>query len=256
MPIADPLLTIADPFLTITGRILTIVSLHLSIAVGIQGKCKHSFREIMSESQRSISKLHIFLLASLAVVLAWSAYKPHDYFTWVLEVTPALLAVGIFAFYYNRFRFTNAVYVAAWVHCIVLMVGGKYTYAAVPLSDWVRDWFHLTRNNYDKVGHLMQGATPALVVREVFIRNRIVNGNGWIYFLAVAVPLAFSAFYEFVEWWVSIATGSAGDSFLGTQGYIWDTQTDMFACFCGSVLALLLLNSWQDKQINKLSTND
>ena len=198
---------------------------------------------------KQISKLHIFLLASLAIVLAWSAYQPHDYFTWLLEVTPALLAVGIFAFYYHRFRFTNLVYVAAWLHCIVLMIGGKYTYAEVPVG-WLNDIFHFGRNNYDKVGHFMQGVTPALITREVFIRRKVVNGKWWTFFLSVAVPLAFSAFYEFVEWWVSIATGSAGDSFLGTQGYVWDTQTDMFACFCGSICALLFLSNWQNKQID------
>ena len=162
------------------------------------------------------------------------------------------MAVGIFAFYYNRFRFTNLVYVVAWVHCIVLMIGGKYTYAEVPIGDWLNDIFHFGRNNYDKVGHFMQGFTPALITREVFIRKKVVNGKRWTLFLSVAVPLAFSAFYEFVEWWVSIATGNAGDSFLETQGYIWDTQTDMFACFCGSILALLLLSNWQNKQINSL----
>lgn len=204
---------------------------------------------------KQISKLHIFLLLSLAAILAWSAYKPHDYFTWFLEILPALLAVSIFAYFYNRFRFTNLIYVIAWLHCIVLMIGGKYTYAEVPIGDWVNNLFHLGRNDYDKVGHFMQGVTPALVVREVFVRNKIVDGKWWTYFLAVCVPLAFSAFYEFVEWWVSIATGSAGDSFLGTQGYIWDTQTDMFACFCGSILSLLFLHYWQDKQIKSLTFN-
>lgn len=203
-------------------------------------------------SKNSGSKLHIFLLVSLFGVLVWSAIKPHDYFTWFLEVLPALLAVAIFAFFYQRFRFTNLVYIVVWFHCIVLMVGGKYTYAEMPLFDYFKEIFGWTRNNYDKVGHFMQGFSPALIAREVFIRNKIVNGKWWIYFLAVAVPLAFSAFYEFVEWWISVLTGDAGDAFLGTQGYIWDTQTDMFACFVGSTVALVLLHEFQDTQINQV----
>ena len=204
----------------------------------------------MPENKNSVSKFHTFLLVSLLGVFVWSAIKPHDYFTWFLEVLPALLAVGIFAFLYHRFRFTNLVYAIVWLHCIVLMVGAKYTYAEVPLFDYFKEVFGWTRNNYDKVGHFMQGFSPALIAREVFIRQNIVNGNGWTYFMAVAVPLAFSAFYEFVEWWVAVATGDSAEAFLGTQGYQWDTQTDMFMCLCGSILALVLLNGWQNKQLS------
>ena len=207
----------------------------------------------MPENKNSVSKFHIFLLVSLLLVLIWSAYKPHDYFTWFLEVLPALIAVAIFAFSFKKFRFTNLVYAIVWFHCIVLMVGGKYTYAEMPLFDYIGKIFGWTRNNYDKVGHFMQGFSPALVAREIYIRRNIINGKWWTYFLAVAVPLAFSAFYEFVEWWVSLLSGSAGDSFLGTQGYIWDTQTDMFMCFVGSITALLLLNGIQDKQMKHLN---
>ena len=207
----------------------------------------------MPENKNSVSKFHIFLLVSLLLVLIWSAYKPHDYFTWFLEVLPALIAVAIFAFSFKKFRFSNLVYAIVWFHCIVLMVGGKYTYAEMPLFDYIGKIFGWTRNNYDKLGHFMQGFSPALVAREVYIRRNIINGKWWTYFLAVAVPLAFSAFYEFVEWWVSLLSGSAGDSFLGTQGYIWDTQTDMFMCFVGSITALLLLNGIQDKQMKHLN---
>ncbi len=210
----------------------------------------------MPEVKNSISKYHILLLVALFGVLVWSAIKPHDYFTWLLEVLPALLAVGILAFFYNRFRFSNLIYTIVWLHCIVLMIGGKYTYAEVPLFDYIGAFFGWTRNNYDKVGHFMQGFSPALIARELFIRKNIVNGNGWTYFLAVAVPLAFSAFYEFIEWWISVLTGSAGDSFLGTQGYIWDTQTDMFMCLVGSIIALLLLSGWQDREIARMSNED
>lgn len=204
----------------------------------------------MSENNSSVSRFHIVLLVTLFGVLVWSAIEPHDYFTWFLEVLPALLAVGIFAFFYNRFRFTNLVYTIVWFHCIVLIIGGKYTYAEMPLFEYFKTAFGWTRNNYDKVGHFMQGFSPALIAREVFIRNEIINGKWWTLFLAVCVPLAFSAFYELVEWWVSVLSGSAGDSFLGTQGYIWDTQTDMFMCLIGSVTALILLSGLQSRQIS------
>jgi putative membrane protein len=203
----------------------------------------------MSENPKSVSRLHIFLLISLFGVLVWSGIKPHDYFTWFLEILPAILAVAILAFFYNRFRFTDLIYVTVWLHCIVLLVGAKYTYAEVPLGYYASDLFGWSRNNYDKVGHFMQGFSPALITREVFIRKNIVNGKWWTYFLAVAVPLAFSAFYEFVEWWVAVATGDSAESFLGTQGYQWDTQTDMFMCMTGSILALLFLSRQQNKEM-------
>lgn len=208
----------------------------------------------MPEKNR-VGKFHIFLLVSLFFVLVWSAIKPHDYFTWFLEVLPALLAVAIFAFFYHRFRFTNLVYLIVWFHCIVLMVGGKYTYAEMPLFDYFKEIFGLARNNYDKVGHFMQGFSPALVAREVFIRQNIVNGKWWTCFLAVCVPLAFSAFYELVEWWIAAATGDSAEAFLGTQGYVWDTQTDMFMCLIGSIAALIIFSRLQDKQITEMEKN-
>ncbi len=201
------------------------------------------------EQENSVGRFHIFLLVGLLLVLIWSAIKPHDYFTWFLEVLPALLAVAIFAFTFKKFRFTDLVYAIIWFHCIVLMVGAKYTYAEVPLFDYIGAVFGWTRNNYDKVGHFMQGFSPALIAREVFIRKEVINGKRWNFFMAVAVPLAFSAFYEFVEWWVAVATGDSAEAFLGTQGYQWDTQTDMFMCFIGSILALILLSGWQDRQM-------
>lgn len=210
----------------------------------------------MGNNLNSPSRLHVFLLVSLLGILVWSAIKPHHYFTWFLEVLPALLAVGIFAFYYNRFRFSNLIYVIVWFHCIVLIIGGKYTYAEMPLFECFKEVFGWTRNNYDKLGHFMQGFSPALIAREVFIRKNIINGKWWTLFLAVCVPLAFSAFYELVEWWVAVATGDSAEAFLGTQGYQWDTQTDMFMCLIGSITALIFLSYWQDKQISDLMKND
>jgi len=208
----------------------------------------------MSE-KNSVSKFHIILLISLFGVLVWSAIKPHDSVTWFLEVLPALLAVAILAFFYRRFRFTDLVYTIVWFHCIVLIVGGKYTYAEMPLFDYFKEFFGWTRNNYDKLGHFMQGFSPALIAREVFIRQNVINGNRWTFFMAVAVPLAFSAFYEFVEWWGAVATGDSAEAFLGTQGYVWDTQTDMFMCFVGSTTSLIIFGQLQNKQIKELGRN-
>lgn len=175
-------------------------------------------------------------------VLAWSGYRPHDTFTWVLEVTPALLGLAIIAALWNRFRFTDFVYWWLTIHCIVLMVGGKYTYAEMPLFNWLRDEFGLARNYYDRLGHFMQGFVPALVAREVLLRLGVIARPRWLNPIIVAIVLAFSAVYEFVEWWVALATGESATAFLGTQGDPWDTQWDMFMCTCGACLALLLLS--------------
>ena len=197
-------------------------------------------------------KLPVFLPVSLACVFVWSAYNPRDYFTWFLEVTPALIGIAILTYTYRRFRFTNLVYVLIWIHCIILMVGGKYTYAQMPLFEYFKEIFGWTRNNYDKLGHVIQGVSPALVSREIFIRRAVVNGKGWTFFMAVAVPLAFAALYEIIEWLMAVLNGEKVEAFLGTQGYFWDTQTDMFACLVASVLALLLLGRWHDAQMRNL----
>jgi putative membrane protein len=194
-------------------------------------------------------KLLIFWIASLLAAFIWSAINPHDYFTWFLEVIPAIVGFAILAFTYNRFTFTPLVYWLIWLHMIVLMVGGHYTYAEVPLFEWLKPVFGWTRNNYDKVGHLMQGFAPVLIAREIFVRKKIVAQKGWLPVILVLAILGTSAAYELVEWGVSVATGSAGDSFLGTQGYIWDTQSDMLMCLIGSIIALLLLSNWHDAQM-------
>jgi len=197
-----------------------------------------------------INRKHlIFWLTSLLAVLIWSAIKPHDYFTWFLEVIPALAGVGILALTYNRFTFTPLVYWLIWLHMIVLMIGGHYTYAEVPLFDWLKPVFGWQRNNYDKVGHWMQGFVPVLIAREILIRKEVVAKKGWLPAILVLAILGTSAAYELFEWGVSVATGSAGDSFLGTQGDIWDTQSDMFMCLLGSIVSLLLLSKWHDSQI-------
>jgi putative membrane protein len=193
--------------------------------------------------------LKIIWLAVFFVALVWSGWKPHDYPTWWLEVTPALVALFVLAVTRTRFPLTPLAYWLILVHAVILMVGGHYTYAEVPAGDWVGEWMGWGRNNYDKLGHLAQGFIPAIVIREVLIRNRVVAKRGWLSFIVVSICLAISAFYELIEWWVALLSGEAADSFLGTQGYIWDTQSDMFWAMCGACLALILLGKLHDRQI-------
>lgn len=201
-----------------------------------------------------MSKLLWILIVSILVLLLWSAIKPHDYFTWFLEVVPALGGWTILALVYRRFRLTDMGYVIVWMHSIVLIIGGHYTYAEVPLFNWIRDTFHTTRNSYDGVGHFVQGFFPAIIAREVLLRLNVLKRerSGWLFYIIVSICFAISAFYELIEWWVSIATGSKGDSFLGGQGDIWDTQKDMALCLAGSILALLTLSETHDRAIVKL----
>lgn len=182
-------------------------------------------------------------------VLIWSAIEPHDYPTWALEVAPAIVAALLLWFTRKCFPLTRLTYVLILIHCIILIVGGHYTYAEVPLGDWLRDAFDQSRNNYDKIGHLAQGFIPAIVAREILIRNYVVNHAAWRAFLIVCVCLAFSAFYELVEWWVALLSDEAAESFLGTQGYVWDTQSDMWFALLGAILALLTLRRLHDRQL-------
>ena len=193
--------------------------------------------------------MKIIWLSVFFLVLAWSGWKPHDYPTWWLEVTPALVALVVLALTRTRFPLTPLAYWLILVHAVILMVGGHYTYAEVPAGDWVSEWMGWSRNNYDKLGHLAQGFIPAVVIREVLIRNRVVAKRGWLSFIVVSICLAISAFYELVEWWVALLSAEAADSFLGTQGYVWDTQSDMFWAMCGACLALILLGKLHDRQI-------
>lgn len=202
-----------------------------------------------------IDNLHLSLLAIFFLVLAWSGIRPHDYFTWFLEVAPALIGLAILAFTYKRFRLTNLLYVLILAHAVVLMIGGHYTYAEVPAFNWMRDNFHLDRNHYDRVGHFMQGFVPALIAREVLIRKSVLKPGPWIYFLVVCVCLAISVFYEFIEWWVAVGTGTAADAFLGTQGDPWDTQWDMFLAFIGANAALLAFSRLHDKKLRPFVSN-
>jgi putative membrane protein len=186
-------------------------------------------------------------------VLAWSAWKPHDYPTWWLEVLPALIALVVLVFTRVSFPLTSLAYLLILVHSVILMIGGHYTYAEVPFGDAFNFWgAGADRNNYDKLGHLAQGFVPAIVVREILIRQRVISGQYWRAFVVVSISLAISAFYELIEWWVALASKGAADSFLGTQGYIWDTQSDMFLALVGAIIALLLLSGVHDRQLAAL----
>ena len=186
-------------------------------------------------------------LAIFSLVFIWSAIAPKDYFTWFLEVLPAIIGVLIMAATLRTFPLTSLTYQLILIHCIVLMVGGHYTYAEVPLFDWIRDTFDQQRNNYDKVGHLAQGFIPAIIAREILIRKNAVNGNGWLNLFVVSFCLGFSAFYELIEWAVALLSGESAEAFLGTQGYVWDTQSDMGLALLGAVSALVLLSSYHDR---------
>lgn len=197
--------------------------------------------------------MKLLWLALFFDVLLWSGIAPKDSYTWFLEVAPALITLVALAATYNSFRLTPLLYALILAHCIVLMVGGHYTYAEVPLFDYLKPVFGFERNNYDKLGHFFQGFVPAMVAREILIRKVVVSFAAWRNFFIVCFCLAFSAFYELIEWFVALSSGSSAEAFLGTQGYIWDTQSDMLAALIGAILALLLLGGTHDKQLATLT---
>jgi len=194
-------------------------------------------------------KIHLVFLMTFALAFVFSATKPHDYFTWFLEVVPAIIGVLVLVGCYKRFQFSNLVYFLIWLHALVLVIGGHYTYAEVPLFNWFRDVFDLERNYYDRVGHFMQGFVPGLIAREVFIRNTQLKKGAWLFFVCVCVSMTVSSLYELFEWGVAVATGSGADAFLGTQGDVWDTQWDMFCALIGVLSALLSLSRWHNKSL-------
>jgi len=194
----------------------------------------------------------IFWIGLFIGVFVWSAIAPRDRFTWWLEVVPAIIGAGILAATWTRFRFTPLVYGLILLHAIVLMVGGHYTYAQVPGFEWLNGLFGEGRNNYDKIGHFAQGFVPAMIAREILIRFRVVNGTGWRFLFIISFCLALSAFYELIEWWVAIVSSAGAEAFLGTQGYAWDTQSDMAMALLGALSALLLLGHWHDRQLTRM----
>lgn len=193
------------------------------------------------------------LLAVLALVFAWSAIAPRDRFTWFLEVSPVLIALPLLIITYPRFTFSRLAYGLMLIHAIILMLGGHYTYAEMPLFNWLRDTFELSRNYYDRLGHVAQGFIPAIAAREILLRTSPLQSGKWLFFVVTCVCLAISAVYEILEWWVALASGSDAVAFLATQGDIWDTQWDMFLALVGAVLAQLLLAGWHDRSMRRLN---
>jgi putative membrane protein len=190
------------------------------------------------------------LLGLAAAALVVSGLQPYDRTTWVLEVFPIFLGVPVLLATWRRFPLTPLVYVLLFVHALILMLGGRYTYARVPLGFWVQDLLGLGRNHYDRLGHFAQGFVPALLAREILLRRTPLVRGGWLFFLVTAVCLAVSACYELIEWWSAVFFGSAADAFLGTQGDVWDTQWDMFLALVGAVAAQVFLSRLHDRQLS------
>jgi putative membrane protein len=200
---------------------------------------------------RRSTALTALLLAALAVLVI-SGIEPYDRLTWWMEVMPVLIALPVLVFTRRIFPLTPLLYGLLFFHGLVLMLGGHYTYSRVPLGYWLQDWFDFARNHYDRIGHLTQGFVPAILVREILIRLTPLKPGGWLFFLVCCVVLAVSATYEFVEWWASLIYGAEADSFLATQGDIWDTQWDMLLALVGCLVSQLLLTDWHNRQLNRL----
>jgi putative membrane protein len=189
------------------------------------------------------------LYGLVVVLLAWSGIRPYDRVTWMLEVAPVVIAFPLLWWTRRTFPLTTLLYVLIAIHAAILIVGGAYSYARVPIGFTVQEWFGLSRNPYDKLGHFAQGFIPAMIAREIFVRRRVINGRGWLVFVIVCVVLAVSASYELIEWAAAVALGQGADEFLGTQGDVWDTQSDMFMALLGAIGALLSLSSLHDRQL-------
>lgn len=185
-------------------------------------------------------------------VLIWSGIEPKDYPTWLLEVAPAVIAVVVVIMTRKRFPLTSLTYGLILIHSVILMIGGHYTYAEVPMFDFLKESLNHDRNNYDKLGHFAQGFIPAIVAREIIVRNGVVQSKNWLNLFVVSICLAISALYELIEWWVALISGEAADAFLGTQGYVWDTQSDMAFALFGAVLSLATLSRLHDRQLMSL----
>lgn len=194
----------------------------------------------------------LFAMLFLVLSLIISGIDPFDRGTWFMEVLPVLIVVPLLIHTYKRFPLTNLLYILIFIHCMVLIVGGTYTYARVPFGFEMAEWFGLDRNPYDKIGHFMQGFVPAIAAREILLRNGILKHGKMLIFIVISIVLAISASYELIEWAAALTLGEGAEEFLGTQGYEWDTQSDMFFALIGSVSALFLLSKWHDRQLYKL----
>jgi putative membrane protein len=197
--------------------------------------------------------VHWVLLSLWLIALVASFFGPADTLTWLLETGPVMIALPVLALTFKRFPLTPLMYALIFVHGLILMLGGAYTYAEVPPGYWVRDALGLERNHYDRLGHLAQGFVPAILAREILLRKSPLRPGAWLFVICVSIPLAFSAFYEMIEWWAAVAIGQGADAFLGTQGDQWDTQWDMFLAMIGAITAQLTLSRLHNRQITRLA---
>ena len=200
--------------------------------------------------------LKLFGLGAVVAALVVSGIEPYDRLTWWMEVAPVLIGLPILVFTHRRYPLTGLLYALIAVHALVLILGGAYTYARVPLGAFLQDLFALERNPYDRIGHFMQGFVPAILAREILLRNRWVSGPRIAAFASLSIALAFSAVYELIEWWAALALGQGAEEFLGTQGDPWDTQADMFLALVGAATALAALSRLHDQQIAVTCTNE
>ncbi|TCO68300.1 DUF2238 domain-containing protein [Marinisporobacter balticus] len=195
--------------------------------------------------------VYYVLLVSFIGILGWSVINPKDLFTWFLEVFPALMGLIVIIFTFKSFRLSNLLYELIWIHAIILLIGGHYTYAEMPLFNWLKDSLDLSRNYYDRLGHFFQGFVPAMIIREILLRKSTLEKGKLLNFIIVSICLAISATYELIEWFVAELTGTAAEAFLGTQGDIWDTQWDMFLALCGAIISLIVLSKLHDRNLRK-----
>lgn len=211
---------------------------------------------MQTAAQPALARTHrlvCFFAVTFAAAFAWSAWHPFERGTWWMEVIPGIIGFAVMAATYRRFPLTVVSYVAIWMFALILVTGGHYTYARVPLGDWMRDAFHFSRNHFDRVGHLMQGIVPALVAREVLLRNRQMRRGAWLFYVCVSIALSISAAYELIEWIAGAYSAGGAQDFIGAQGDPWDTQKDMCMALVGSIVAQLLFSRLQDREIRSLA---
>ena len=207
----------------------------------------------MTRQSGTHTRLTLILLAITVVILLWSSIAPKDRLTWFLEVSPVLIAVPILMYTRRSFPLTPLLYMLIFSHAVILMIGGHYTYAEVPAGFWFQELFDLQRNHYDRLGHFAQGFVPAILAREILLRNTCLQTGKMLFYIVTSICLAFSAFYELIEGWTAHIYGGSAEAFLATQGDIWDTQWDMFSALTGAISSQLLLSNLHDRQLMKLA---
>ncbi|HUT85344.1 MAG TPA: DUF2238 domain-containing protein [Elusimicrobiales bacterium] len=195
---------------------------------------------------------HLILFTASLAFFVWSAINPYDYVIWAMEVLPVVIGFVVLILTYPKFKFTNFAYVLIAIQILILVIGGHYTYAKVPLFDWIKDIFNLSRNHYDRLGHIAQGFIPAILARELLLRTSNLKRGKWLFFVSVSICMAISAFYEIVEWIVAVTTDNVADAFLAMQGDVWDTQWDMFMALCGAIISLIVLRKVHDRYLENI----